>query len=290
MTELGAQGKCATIGQKRLYIVIIAIFLMLSVGVFKMSSYATFNIPKEDMATTIGRALFQAYDPILNKELLNQRVTHQCQVHLPSEKELENHPRRYEWSVSRFAAYFNINKYLEERWQNRTEESPRLSVLDVSGAVFLKPFEHILETTTTSYPDIDLHRTNFESNSFDVVTADQVLEHTYLPHLIMLEIHRILKPGGIAIMTTIAFNPLHANPGFHDLWRFMADGMLALSMPFKGGVKVCGGWGTARVISIRATHGMGSGEEIRLFQEEYAKQLSQNDKNNPFLVWLVVEK
>lgn len=263
---------------------------MLIVGVVRLSSHTSFTILQEDQATTIGRALFQAYDPIVNKELLNQRVTHPCKVYLPSKEEMDIHPKRNEWSLSRFTHNNNIDKFLTERWQNRTKESPRLRLLDASGSAFLTPFHDLLERTTTNYPDTDMHRTKYEDNSFDVVSADQVLEHTYLPHLVMLEIHRILKPGGIAILTTVAFNPLHESTAFHDLWRFMVDGMLALSMPFEGGIKLCGGWGTARVISTRSTHGMGSGEETRVFTEEFSEQLSKNEVNNPFVVWLIVEK
>lgn len=278
---------------KLVQVIVIAIFVLLCFGLAKMSESITLNPSHngdDDQATKIGRALFEAYDPITTKEELHKRVTQKCEVDLLSAEELQNHPRRNDWSVSRFAAYHNINKYLGKRWQNRSESDPRIEVLDASGSVFLKQFKDILNITSTSYPQTDLHRTHFADNSFDVVSADQVLEHTYMPHLIMLEIHRVLKPGGIAIMTTISFNPLHEVPGFHDLWRFMVDGMLALSMPFKGGVKVYGGWGTSRAISTRSTHGMGSGEENRIFKGEYNELLSQNDKLNPFLVWLVAEK
>ncbi len=43
---------------------------------------------------------------------------------------------------------------------------------------------------------------NFESNFFDVVVANQVIEHLYNSDVFLEEIYRILKPGGYAIIST----------------------------------------------------------------------------------------
>jgi len=42
----------------------------------------------------------------------------------------------------------------------------------------------------------------FSENHFDVVTLWQVLEHVPFPLIILKEIHRILKPGGMLVITT----------------------------------------------------------------------------------------
>ena len=42
----------------------------------------------------------------------------------------------------------------------------------------------------------------FKDESFDVVVANQVLEHLYNTDLFITEIHRILKPSGYAIIST----------------------------------------------------------------------------------------
>jgi SAM-dependent methyltransferase len=42
----------------------------------------------------------------------------------------------------------------------------------------------------------------FEGNSFDVVVSNQVIEHLLYPVKFTEEIHRILKPGGYAIIST----------------------------------------------------------------------------------------
>jgi ubiquinone/menaquinone biosynthesis C-methylase UbiE len=42
----------------------------------------------------------------------------------------------------------------------------------------------------------------YSDNSFDVITASEVMEHQEKPKLVLQECHRILKPGGIMIITT----------------------------------------------------------------------------------------
>ena len=50
----------------------------------------------------------------------------------------------------------------------------------------------------------------FKDNFFDVVYSKSVLEHFYYPEKILIEIHRILKPGGIVITMTPdwAYDPI----------------------------------------------------------------------------------
>jgi ubiquinone/menaquinone biosynthesis C-methylase UbiE len=42
----------------------------------------------------------------------------------------------------------------------------------------------------------------FPENHFDVVTLWQVLEHMLYPLMVLKEVHRILKPGGMLVVTT----------------------------------------------------------------------------------------
>jgi ubiquinone/menaquinone biosynthesis C-methylase UbiE len=55
----------------------------------------------------------------------------------------------------------------------------------------------------------------FEDNSFDTIVTFQVIEHIKKDHLFLQEIHRVLKPGGTALITTpnikmtLSRNPWH---------------------------------------------------------------------------------
>lgn len=55
---------------------------------------------------------------------------------------------------------------------------------------------------------MDIHQIPFEENKFDVVLCNHVLEHVDDDIQAMREIHRVLKPGGFAILQVPFFNPI----------------------------------------------------------------------------------
>ena len=65
------------------------------------------------------------------------------------------------------------------------------------------------------------------SGSVDVLVSGQVLEHVEFFWLTMLEISRVLKPGGMACLVVPSAGPEHRYPV--DCWRFYQDGMRALA-------------------------------------------------------------
>lgn len=55
---------------------------------------------------------------------------------------------------------------------------------------------------------MDIHQIPFPENHFDVVLCNHVLEHVQDDIKAMSEIHRVLKPGGYAIMQVPFFSPV----------------------------------------------------------------------------------
>ena len=55
---------------------------------------------------------------------------------------------------------------------------------------------------------MDIHQIPFLENQFDVVLCNHVLEHVNDDIHAMREIHRVLKPGGYAILQVPFFNPI----------------------------------------------------------------------------------
>src|SRR5437868_4198644 len=65
----------------------------------------------------------------------------------------------------------------------------------------------------------DIERLPFRDDSFDLVSANMVVEHVRKPHLLLKEIHRVLKSGGIFVFHTPNFwsygtLPIAALPDF----------------------------------------------------------------------------
>ena len=55
---------------------------------------------------------------------------------------------------------------------------------------------------------MDIHQIPFPENQFDVILCNHVLEHVRDDLQAMREIHRVLKPGGFAILQIPFFNPV----------------------------------------------------------------------------------
>lgn len=67
--------------------------------------------------------------------------------------------------------------------------------------------------------------------SFDVVLCTEVLEHLHTPSRAIAEFHRILKPGGLLLLSTRFIFPLHDVPG--DYYRFTKYGLRHLLKAFQ---------------------------------------------------------
>lgn len=63
-------------------------------------------------------------------------------------------------------------------------------------------------TETVNYVQGDAYKIPFPDGSFEVITAMDFLEHVDKPELVVKEISRLLKPGGLFIFHTFNRNPL----------------------------------------------------------------------------------
>jgi SAM-dependent methyltransferase len=66
----------------------------------------------------------------------------------------------------------------------------------------------------------------FADQSFDGVLCSQVLEHVDRPETVVREMYRILKPGGVGLISVPFFYNLHMEP--HDYFRFSPYGIKEL--------------------------------------------------------------
>jgi SAM-dependent methyltransferase len=103
----------------------------------------------------------------------------------------------------------------------------QLRVLDVGGR--LQPYRPLLEERLAAYAALDIRSSALvsvvakgeqiplASGVFDLVICTQVLEYVFDPSVVVKEIHRVLKPGGVLLLSVPAIFPRDAD---EECWRF----------------------------------------------------------------------
>ncbi|KAJ1631392.1 hypothetical protein T492DRAFT_995874 [Pavlovales sp. CCMP2436] len=265
----------------------------LAMGLSSDPVYAPKPLPAAKNAGLHALPLDLLYDPIANVLAFDEVENMKCDVALPQAPLPPfTLAHKHTHHLSRYTMYFNIMCWLKSE--------PRYGrVLDVSGS---EPWLSIFDASRTevvavNYPQTDIHDlSSFPANSFDWVMADQVMEHLRFPQQAMDQVYRVLKPGGRAIMTSCAANPVHM---FHDYWRFTMDAFKSLAVRFDS-MDLCGSWGNGVVNAARALAGQFSGEPGSMLMKTVdgsevvdplsLKLAAQNEKDHAMTVWMIVRK
>ncbi|MCD4706706.1 MAG: methyltransferase domain-containing protein [Candidatus Sabulitectum sp.] len=79
---------------------------------------------------------------------------------------------------------------------------------------------------------LNLHSIDLPSESVGEVLCFDTLEHVEYPRKALDEIYRILKPDGIAVISSVMNFPIHDYP--YDYWRFTPEAFKSLLNPFAG--------------------------------------------------------
>lgn len=106
-----------------------------------------------------------------------------------------------------------------------------------------KPYLDIFSPHIVSYTGIDIpqslhkkdavdifanaHQLPFKKDTFDTVLCLEILEHVKQPLEVLKEIHRVLKPGCVLILSAPQNYWLHNDP--KDFYRFTQQGLMELA-------------------------------------------------------------
>jgi SAM-dependent methyltransferase len=128
-----------------------------------------------------------------------------------------------------------VREFVQTRLTNDPLRIADIGAYDVNGnlrSLFSRPGWTYTGFDLAAGPNVDAvlpsetEWPNVPSDNFDVVVSVSTLEHTRHPWLVMKEIARIVKPGGLVCLTAPYAWPYHAHP--IDCWRIFPDGMQAL--------------------------------------------------------------
>jgi SAM-dependent methyltransferase len=78
----------------------------------------------------------------------------------------------------------------------------------------------------------DVTELPIDDEELDGIVCTEVLEHCADPFYAVTEMHRVLKPGGLLLVTSPFFWPWHGTADYPDYWRFTDQGWRRLLRAF----------------------------------------------------------
>jgi SAM-dependent methyltransferase len=125
------------------------------------------------------------------------------------------------------------------RWIER-DDRRNLTVLDIGGRI--QPYRALLEGRIQRYIGIDILETSLvdivargeqiplNGEQCDLVICTQTLQYAYDPALVIGEIYRVLKPGGLLLLSVPAIAIRDAD---EEAWRFFPASLGKLLRQFR---------------------------------------------------------
>lgn len=141
--------------------------------------------------------------------------------------------------------------------------------------------------TEANYPEYRMDALPFADGEFGVVISDQVLEHVEGdPVQAVEETRRVLRPGGLAIHTTVFAFPIHGSPS--DYWRYTPDALRYMCRNFSE-ILECGGWGSFDAWRW-ARRGLHFEPVPHATWHPLHKVATRNEPDWPIVTWIVARK
>jgi SAM-dependent methyltransferase len=134
---------------------------------------------------------------------------------------------------------------------------------------------------TADYPEYDVCARPFEREAFDVVIAEQVLEHVLWPYRAVRHVFDSLRPGGVFLVTTPFLLRVHKVPVDCSRWTELGLKHLFAEGGFELDTVRTGSWGNRACVKSNF--------------RQWTKWLSwfhslRNEPDFPVVVWALARK
>jgi SAM-dependent methyltransferase len=130
---------------------------------------------------------------------------------------------------------------LERQIRRVVEPTLYETILEIGASQTFSPYKEFFKTRRYFSLDrdfsfgphlcSDIRQMGIQNDKIDAVLLFEVLEHIFHPHQAIEEVYRVLKPGGICILSTRFIFQYHPSP--KDYYRFSQDALQALFEKFK---------------------------------------------------------
>lgn len=160
------------------------------------------------------------------------------------------------------------------------------AVAEVSGGALRQEFG-FERVTELCYPGFDLcnpQAREFPYKRYELVFADQVLEHVVDPWKAAATMWSMLKDGGKAILTTVFDFPYHPGADYGDYWRFSDSALETIFTRVGFAIEAGGMWGN---LEARNLSPMWS---VVARRPEYRRLAEKWESQYPIISWIVAVK
>jgi SAM-dependent methyltransferase len=163
----------------------------------------------------------------------------------------------------------------------RSLDCSKIDVLEISGCGSQDRY-NFRSYQTAKYPDFDVCERPLAENQFDLVIAEQVFEHVLWPDRAAANVYKMLRPGGLFVISTPFLLKVHEFP--LDLYRWTERGMRQLLEGAGFGVLSTASWGNRECLFADMKPGLG----WTVYRPQ--KHSLHNEPQFAIVVWAFAEK
>jgi len=157
----------------------------------------------------------------------------------------------------------------------------KMSAFEISGSRWQKfPFASY---SSSVYPEFDLMVNPTSTELYDIVLAEQVLEHVRNPYKALDTVRKILKPGGFFLSTTPFLLKVHGSPKGKipiDYWRWTPLGIKTLFEDCGFDTIKVDSWGNKKCVEAYLRF-----ESLGPFDPNNCSL--ENEHDSPIMIWIL---
>jgi SAM-dependent methyltransferase len=157
----------------------------------------------------------------------------------------------------------------------------RIDALEISG-IGSQGQHNFRSYRTVQYPEYDICKEPLAQGQFDLIIAEQVLEHVLRPDRAVANVYQMLRSGGHFVVSTPFLVKVHEYP--LDLYRWTEQGMRQLLEAAGFAIIVTGSWGNRECLSAD----MNPGLEWTPYNPR--RHSLHNEQQFAIVVWAFAEK
>jgi SAM-dependent methyltransferase len=135
----------------------------------------------------------------------------------------------------------------------RSLDCSHIDALEISGSGSQGRY-NFRSYRTAQYPEYDVCKEPLAQEHFDLVIAEQVLEHVLRPDRAVANVYQMLRPGGVFVVSTPFLLKVHEAP--LDLYRWTKHGMRQLLETAGFTVLATASWGNRECLFADMTPGL----------------------------------